>query len=147
MFDNQTFNTNYDYGVRSAYVFSELTRDLSSSPIRTPLATVRNLDAREINFDADCFIRDPPYADAINYHEITEPMIGFLKRGAPPAFGDWIWDSRRPLAIKGKDEHFRRDMVAAYSAMAKRMPDNGLQVVMFTHQDAGVWAISAQYPG
>jgi len=67
-------------------------------------------------------------------------MIGFLKRGAPPAFGDWIWDSRRPLAIKGKDEHFRRDMVAAYSAMAKRMPDNGLQVVMFTHQDAGVWA-------
>jgi putative DNA methylase len=31
-------------------------------------------------------------------------------------------------------------MVAAYSAMTKHMPDNGLQVVMFTHQDAGVWA-------
>ncbi len=31
-------------------------------------------------------------------------------------------------------------MVAAYAAMTKHMPDNGLQVVMFTHQDAGVWA-------
>jgi putative DNA methylase len=31
-------------------------------------------------------------------------------------------------------------MVAAYAAMTRHMPDNGLQVVMFTHQDAGVWA-------
>ena len=31
-------------------------------------------------------------------------------------------------------------MVAAYAAMTNHMPDNGLQVVMFTHQDAGVWA-------
>lgn len=31
-------------------------------------------------------------------------------------------------------------MVAAYRNMAAHMPDNGLQVVMFTHQDAGVWA-------
>jgi putative DNA methylase len=44
------------------------------------------------------------------------------------------------LAIKGKDEGFRRDMVAAYAAMTRHMPDNGMQVVMFTHQDAGVWA-------
>jgi putative DNA methylase len=31
-------------------------------------------------------------------------------------------------------------MVAAYAAMTRHMPDNGIQVVMFTHQDAGVWA-------
>jgi hypothetical protein len=31
-------------------------------------------------------------------------------------------------------------MVTAYAAMTKHMPDNGLQVAMFTHQDAGVWA-------
>ncbi len=58
----------------------------------------------------------------------------------PPPFDQWTWDSQRSKAIKGKDEHFRRDMVAAYSAMTKHMPDNGQQVVMFTHQDAGVWA-------
>ena len=31
-------------------------------------------------------------------------------------------------------------MAAAYAAMTGTMPDNGLQVVMFTHQNAGVWA-------
>jgi putative DNA methylase len=31
-------------------------------------------------------------------------------------------------------------MVAAYTAMNRHMPQNGMQVVMFTHQDAGVWA-------
>ena len=35
-------------------------------------------------------------------------------------------------------------MVAAYGAMADHMPDNGLQIVMFTHQDAGVWGDMAQ---
>src|SRR5205085_1943869 len=83
---------------------------------------------------------DPPYADAINYHEITEFFIAWLRKRPPPPFDQWTWDSRRDLAIKGKDEQFRRDMVAAYAAMARHMPDTGRQVVMFTHQDAGVWA-------
>lgn len=51
-----------------------------------------------------------------------------------------MWDSRRALAIQGKGEKFRQDMIAAYTALAKHMPDNGLQIVMFTHQDAEVWS-------
>jgi putative DNA methylase len=86
------------------------------------------------------YVTDPPYADAINYHEITEFFIAWLNKYPPPPFDRWTWDSQRDLAIKGKDETFRRDMVAAYAAMGRHMPDNGLQVVMFTHQDAGVWA-------
>ena len=31
-------------------------------------------------------------------------------------------------------------MVSAYKAMADHMPDNGMQCVMFTHQDTGVWS-------
>jgi len=31
-------------------------------------------------------------------------------------------------------------MVDCYKALSNSMPDNGLQVVMFTHQDAAVWA-------
>ena len=31
-------------------------------------------------------------------------------------------------------------MVNAYKAMADHMPDNGMQCVMFTHQDTGVWS-------
>jgi len=78
-----------------------------------------------LNNGADVFVSDPPYADAINYHEITEFFIAWLRKNPPPPFDQWAWDSRRDLAIKGKDENFRRDMVAAYSAMTKQMPDNG----------------------
>jgi adenine-specific DNA methylase len=35
-------------------------------------------------------------------------------------------------------------MVTAYAAMAQHMPDNGLQIVMFTHQSSEVWADMAQ---
>ncbi len=88
---------------------------------------------------ADLWITDPPYADAINYHEITEFFIAWLRKNPPKPFDEWVWDSRRALAIKGSGEDFRRGMVAAYTAMREHMPDNGLQCVMFTHQDTGVW--------
>ena len=96
--------------------------------------------AREHEDDCDLFITDPPYADAINYHEITEYFVSWVRRDPPKPFDKWIWSSRRDLAIKGKDEGFRREMVTAYAATTRHMPDNGLQVVMFTHQDASVWA-------
>lgn len=31
-------------------------------------------------------------------------------------------------------------MIAAYQKMAQKMPDNGLQVLMFTHQSGAIWA-------
>jgi putative DNA methylase len=52
----------------------------------------------------------------------------------------WTWDSRRDLAIKGSGDDFRNGMVSAYRAMTEHMPDNGMQCVMFTHQDSGVWS-------
>lgn len=104
--------------------------------------TVEVLSAPNVTKTADLWISDPPYADAIQYHEITEYFLAWLRRNPPKS--DWIWDSRRALAIKGEEKAFRQAMVAAYSAMAKHMPANGLQVVMFTHQDVGVWADLAE---
>lgn len=98
------------------------------------------MPASEHDVQAELYVSDPPYADAVRYEEITEFFIAWLRKNPPPPFDQWTWDSRRDLAIKGRDEQFRRDMVAAYAAMTRHMPDNGLQVVMFTHQDAGVWA-------
>lgn len=77
-------------------------------------------------------------------HEITEYFIAWLRKNPPPPFNEWTWDSRRPLAVQGKGEGFRADMVAAFRVMAEHMPDNGLQLCMFTHQDSGVWADMAQ---
>ena len=90
--------------------------------------------------DNDIYITDPPYGDAVKYEEITEFFIAWLRKNPPPEFASWTWDSRRSLAIKGEDEGFRQGMIAAYRRMAEKMPDNGMQCVMFTHQDTGVWS-------
>lgn len=140
VFYNQAFNTFFNYGARSTVALDFVdSLKLKNFPLHTE-RDVSSLPARDISVQSDLFVTDPPYADAVNYHEITEFFIAWLRKNPPSPFNEWTWDSQRGLAIKGKDEHFRRDMVAAYAAMTKHMPDHGLQVVMFTHQDAGVWA-------
>ncbi|MBM4185612.1 MAG: DNA methylase, partial [Gemmatimonadetes bacterium] len=80
------------------------------------------------------------YGDAVKYEEILEFFIAWLRKNPPPEFSDWVWDSRRALAIKGEDEDFRRGMVAAYKRMTECMAEGGLQVIMFTHQSGSIWA-------
>ncbi|MER9758001.1 DUF1156 domain-containing protein [Mesorhizobium sp. M0166] len=139
VFDNQALNTQFNFGTyASTNLLNLFVRTRARNPVRH--TTVRCSDARRHDCETDVFVTDPPYADAINYHEITEFFIAWLRKNPPAPFNEWKWDSQRNSAIKGKDEEFRRDMVAAYSAMTKHMPENGSQVVMFTHQDAGVWA-------
>jgi putative DNA methylase len=76
----------------------------------------------------------------VKYEEILDFFIGWLRRNPPSAFATWVWDSRRSLAIKGEDENFRRNMVVAYKRMSECLPDNGIQVIMFTHQSGSIWA-------
>ncbi|CUJ21206.1 anti-phage-associated DUF1156 domain-containing protein [Achromobacter xylosoxidans] len=137
---NQAFNTFWNYGTRP-FGFSR--SYLEEPPIRTADITsvveITNIPASELSTCAELWITDPPYADAVNYHEITEFFIAWLRKNPPKPFDDWVWDSRRALAVKGSGEDFRRGMVAAYKAMAEHMPDNGMQCVMFTHQDTAVW--------
>jgi putative DNA methylase len=141
VFYNQALNTYFDYASR-AFTSHEDARSFGFSNVKMPAhaTEIRTMDARKTSVSACLFVTDPPYADAVNYHEITEFFIAWLCKNPPPPFDQWTWDSQRDKAIKGKDEQFRRDMVAAYSAMTRHMPDNGIQVVMFTHQDAEVWA-------
>jgi len=140
VFINQALNTLLNYGVRS---FAYAADNSENIPNLTLPQTAFRVSPQSANFTSaagDIFVTDPPYADAVNYHEITEFFIAWLRKNPPPPFDQWDWDSHRNLAIKGRDEQFRRDMVAAYANMTRHMPDNGQQVVMFTHQDAGVWA-------
>jgi putative DNA methylase len=148
VFHNQALNTFYNYGSRGALSVLESSKITSVAYSLQSSFFVRPSDARNNNASADIFATDPPYADAINYQEITEYFIAWLRKNPPGPFDKnppgpfdkWEWDSHRSLAIKGRDEQFRRDMVAAYGAMARHMPENGIQVVMFTHQNARVWA-------
>ena len=94
---------------------------------------------QQVNGDNDVFVTDPPYGDAIKYEEILDFFIAWLRKNPPPEFADWVWDSRRSLAIKGEDEDFHRGMVVTYKRMTECMPDNGVQVIMFTHQNGSIW--------
>jgi len=94
-----------------------------------------------MKYQSSIWITDPPYADAINYHELSEFFLAWYEKHLPRLFPDWYTDSKRALAIKGNDPvEFRKAMVDCYKRLTEHMPENGLQVVMFTHQDAAVWA-------
>ncbi|GAW87352.1 putative DNA methylase [Bathymodiolus platifrons methanotrophic gill symbiont] len=141
VFYNQALNTFYNYGIR-CFTSHEAGRSFgfANSPIPNIETIIKNHEANQIETDCDLYITDPPYADAVHYHEITEYFIAWLRKNPPTEFADWTWDSRRALAIKGSGDDFRKGMVDAYRAMADHMPNNGMQSVMFTHQDTGVWS-------
>ena len=139
-FTNQALNTLSNYGCKSAYHLASLFEDAVGAKAQIhgdqAIATLPAGNAE----GSPLMITDPPYADAIHYHEITEFFIAWLRKNPPAPFDQWVWDSRRPLAIKGSGDDFRREMTTAYRVTSDQMPDNGLQIVMFTHQDASVWA-------
>ncbi|QBQ53837.1 anti-phage-associated DUF1156 domain-containing protein [Nitrosococcus wardiae] len=142
-FGNQALNTIYNPPVRALHYqlgSARMDKIPTSKAIYRSVNIVSNHPAGNIDKQSSLWITDPPYADAIHYHEITEFFIAWLRKNPPAPFNNWIWDSRRALATQGSGDNFRRDMVAAYQAMADHMPDNGFQCVMFTHQDTGVWS-------
>ena len=139
-FDNQAVTTGFGFACRGWSYASGLIHQSFPSSQTAASAMVEVKSATQTVRTNDIYITDPPYADAVRYEEITEFFIAWLRKNPPPPFEEWVWDSRRDLAIKGLGADFRRAMVEAYAAMTAHMPDNGMQVVMFTHQDAGVWA-------
>lgn len=144
VFYNQALNTLYVYGAKSLFMLQPDAHEaFESFPVEGE-GVVFTADATRTTRQSDLWVYDPPYADAVHYHEITEFFIAWLRRNAPGAFADWTWDSLRPYAIQGSGEKFRADMAKAMSAMAAAMPANGLHVCMFTHQDAQVWADMAE---
>ncbi|RPH13126.1 MAG: DUF1156 domain-containing protein [Alteromonadaceae bacterium TMED7] len=138
VFSNQALNTLYNWANRS-FFDHEFVQNYQNHPIHSD-TTVETQSSEKISNSNDIYITDPPYADAVHYHEITEFFIAWLRKTPPAPFDEWTWDSRRALAIKGVGDDFRKEMVSAYKAMADHMPDNGMQCVMFTHQDTGVWS-------
>ena len=139
VFYNQALNTLYAYGCRSlAQLTDVLQKKVSTSPVNSN-TIVETLPAQDLNVENDIYVTDPPYGDAVKYEEITEFFIAWLRKNPPSEFAHWTWDSRRSIAIKGEDAGFRQGMIAAYRKMTQKMPDNGIQVLMFTHQSGSIW--------
>jgi putative DNA methylase len=138
-FYNQAFNSLMNWGVRSLLGAStSWFYDINQSFTKLN-SEVDILDARVVRKVCDCWVTDPPYADAVNYHELSEFFLAWDKFLLQEAFPGWYADSKRVLAVTG-DDHFSQTMIDIYSNLAAQMPDDGMQVVMFTHSDPAVWA-------
>jgi len=141
-FYNQALNTLYNYGCRSSRLaLSQLSITFRETSFPRDLhLKVATHPAQSIETENDIYVTDPPYGDAVKYEEITEFFIAWLRKNPPTEFSNWTWDSRRSIAIKGEDEGFRRGMISAYRKMRENMPENGIQILMFTHQSGSIWA-------
>ena len=139
VFSNQALNTLDNYAGRSLSSLATVWAIRFVSEWTTS-GYVEPVDARVLRDIADIWLTDPPYADAINYHELSEFFLAWYGETLPRLFPDWYADSKRALAVQGAGRAFRSAMVDSYRNLAARMPDDGLQIVMFTHQDAAIWA-------
>ena len=139
IFTNQAFNTFFNYGCSACMSLNNCWNyTINNYPIKSN-NTVSLNDAHNIYVSPEIWICDPPYKDAVNYHELSEIFISWDKVLFSQTFPQWYIDSKRILAIRG-DEHFSATMIEIYTNLAKHMPDNGMQIVMFTHSDPAVWA-------
>ena len=139
-FSNQALNTLMTFGSRGHTALADSWLSKSQAARLGGKTSVSAADVRAVTHSADIWITDPPYADAINYHELSEFFLAWYDKVLTRQFSDWYTDSKRALAVQGSGAAFRRAMVDSYRNLTARMPDDGLQVVMFTHQDAAIWA-------
>lgn len=140
IFYNQSFNTLFNYGCRGLSLCESIWFfNINGANIQNS-SDIITVDARKVDKQMDMWITDPPYADAVNYHELTELFLAWDKGMLSKSFDQWYCDSKRILAIKGTGEDFNKSMIEVYSNLAKNTSSNGLQVVMFTHSDVKVWA-------
>lgn len=141
-FTNQALNTLYNYGTRACNTLKTGTIWHYSIPSGESMGTtiVQTADARSFKNTNNIYITDPPYADAVNYHELTEFFLAWDENLIKKAFPEWYTDSKRALAVKGTGQSFNESMIDIYKNLVENMTDDGYQVVMFTHQDVKVWS-------
>lgn len=142
VFYNQALNCHFNYSTRALSKLEETFAVLSSSSFQGICrnSKITQLDARDLREACDIWLTDPPYADAVNYHELGDFFLAWQDRQLIEVFPEWSADARAELAVRGDGEDFRRAMVDIYKNLTRHMPENGLQMVQFTHQDPAVWA-------
>ncbi len=139
---NQALNTLFNWGCRS---FASVKTTLCELPTielppQSESAQISIKDARDVSSVCDLWITDPPYADAVNYHELGDFFLAWSGKSLAKILGGDTHDSRSSLAVKGSGEAFKKSMVDVYSGLAQHTSANGLHIIMFTHKDPSVWA-------
>lgn len=136
---NQALNTMLNYASRSWKHLAFQAQPIHQAITTNRINAVKVCDAREIDTTCQLWITDPPYADAVNYEELSEFFLAWYVPHLKAAFPDWYTDSMRSRAVKGNDAPFRVSMADCYRRLAEKMPNDGMQVLMFTHKSTDVW--------
>ena len=141
VFSNQALNTLFNFGNRGlTKLDTAWMLNFQGKWDGRCEGSVLEADARDLEEVCDLWITDPPYADAINYHELADFFLAWYDKPLAASFPEWASDSRAELAVRGDGDDFRRSMVDVYKNLTRHMTDGGMQMVMFTHQDPSVWA-------
>lgn len=149
-FMNQALNTVYNYGNRgfklyntiwnyNIYNYSFRNENVIEVGDARDVYKVLLKDARDIIDPIDVWITDPPYADAVNYDELSEFFLAWDKKRLKGIFPEWYTDSKRALAVRGKGKTFNESMIEVYSNLEKHTTENGIHVLMFAHSKQEVW--------
>jgi adenine-specific DNA methylase len=139
VFYNQALNTLYNFVSRGWAMMGNPANPQHFTVPSVGECSVNLADARTVDTECQIWITDPPYADAVKYEELSEFFLGWYKPHLVACFPNWYTDSMRALAVKGDDAPFRVAMAECYLRLAQQMPDDGMQVLMFTHKSTDVW--------
>jgi putative DNA methylase len=137
-FNNNTLNTLISYAGRSFPALEKvITKKIAS--IKCADHKVSSEDARKLTDFAHIWFNDPSYGDAINFDELSEFFLSWQSPFIRKIFPSWPTDSRRELSIKGCGKTFNLPFLEVLRNQTSHMPINGVQVVMFTHNDTAIW--------
>src|SRR5690606_20987090 len=80
VFSNQALNTLVSWAERSAGSLNCVDAIGSRSSEIGVRGSVEAQGANQVSQPCDLFVTDPPYADAVQYHEITEFFIAWVRK-------------------------------------------------------------------
>ncbi len=85
-FANQALNTLFNYSVRPVVSIRSALSALRAASENNVLPRVEVIDARDLQHSCDIWITDPPYADAVNYHELGDFFLAWYDKTTDQGF-------------------------------------------------------------
>jgi len=135
-FYNQAYNCLFNHGCRSKRGLDAFWEDQTVFEIGRRVETQ---SASSITEKQNLWITDPPYADAVNYDELSEFFLAWIEKKLPKLFPDWHTTSSRHQAVRGKGESFAETISEIYRNLREHTIPGGAQTIMFNHSSNEVW--------
>lgn len=133
---NQALNTLFNYCARGSKTLSSTP---SALPITSATGLIENKSAGSLSKPQNFWLTDPPYADAINYDELSEFFLAWVEKKIPKLFPEWSTTSSRHKAVRGKGESFATTISDIYRNLKDHTLPGGAQTIMFNHSSNEVW--------